>query len=132
MSQYPSPHPDPDSAPQDLALLHFLQQYRTTPPPPASELEDRIMTLIEQDAVLRPARGGSGVYWTQVCDWIRQFWIPSLMVASLAVVGTGYYALRPDPTLTTAELEELESFLESTWLGVVEDPLDTPIDFFKL
>lgn len=47
----------------------------------------------------------------------RSVWVASLLAASFALLWTGSHLMSP-PALTTAEMVELETFLESTWLQI--------------
>jgi hypothetical protein len=91
----------PNNSDQESSLIAFLKTYQTPAPPPCPDLEDRIMAALNPQP--RSAR------------WL---WIPSL-IGLLAALS---WSLIPRPgALTASEQAELESFLQSTWIGVTED-----------
>ncbi|NJK64443.1 MAG: hypothetical protein HC921_18715 [Synechococcaceae cyanobacterium SM2_3_1] len=53
----------------------------------------------------------------------RLLLIPAAIAAGLALIWVGGRWLAPPQTLTASEIEELESFLETTWSGVLEEPV---------
>lgn len=114
-----TPDHRPSSPPPvtEESLLRFLQDHATAPPPPAPELEDRIMQAIqseEQD----PAPGTLVARWRQ-----RTVWLPAALAAGITVLWISVpRLLSPEPVLTMAEQAELEMFLESAWSGVIEEP----------
>ncbi len=99
--------------PPEDQLTTFLRQYRPEPPPASEDLEDRILAAV---AVSPPPR--------QQIQPIhaRLLWIPAAIMAGVALIWAGGQWLAPPRTLTASEIEELESFLETTWSGVLEDP----------
>ncbi len=101
--------------PEDESLLQFLQDHAATPPPPAPELEDRIMTAIQAESPefedLTPVP-----LWRQ-----RVIWLPTTLAAGITLLWISMQGMMaPEPALTVAEQAELELFLESTWSGVIE------------
>lgn len=112
-------HPRPTPPPEDPALLHFLQDHAAAPPPPAPELEDRIMTAIRSEPMDRAMDLGTTTtvpLWQQ-----RTIWLPTAVVAGVALVWISMQGLiSPEPALTVAEQAELELFLERAWSGAIE------------
>lgn len=96
----------------DQRLVEFLQRHQPTPPPADPTLEDRLM------AALPPLPSGSPqrrqpFRWR---TWGLGLAIPAL-AASLVWVVVGLPGPQPR-SLTTAEQEDLDTFLADTWGGI--------------
>jgi hypothetical protein len=104
---------------EDPKLLNFLRQHRSIAPPPASVLEDRLMSEIDllpqpKSLIVRPWRryiiGGIGLVITGVCGIIaHQIINPS------------------QPSM--AELQQLNLYLEAH-IHDSNDNLDVDLDLF--
>ncbi len=97
-----SEHPNPL---EEERLRHFLRQSRTPPPPPASDLEERILRRVAAHPLQRRSRLGWG--------WVG---IPILVGALLGWVGYQRWQAQ----VVVQETEALESFLVSTWGDLLE------------
>jgi hypothetical protein len=103
--------PGDDSKFDPLALQKFLQQHRSPAPPPAPDLEDRIL------AALTPQSHPRRRSWR---------WQVAGAIAASAIAGLiGYQVWQPYPTAT--EFAALESFMEASWndsvAGAAEEDL---------
>ncbi len=77
----------------------FVRHHRPTPPPPAPELEDRILAAIAQEGIPHPK---------------RRWGLPALAAAMLVVLGGGGWWLLRSPTPQLAQGNE-ETFLIEVW-----------------
>ncbi|WP_017324754.1 hypothetical protein [Synechococcus sp. PCC 7336] len=96
---------------EEQKLVNFLRQYCPDPPPADPALRDEILAR----AVLHPHSPRS--------RWRRWRWAIPPVVAAAILAGW----LWPRPSLTTAELEELENYLISSWSAsttIEADPFD--------
>ncbi|NJM00240.1 MAG: hypothetical protein HC818_06355 [Synechococcaceae cyanobacterium RM1_1_27] len=105
---------------EDPQLQAFLQSYANKTPDPSPDLETRILAALTVDSVTaqqmaRPHQPLQPRQWR---------WIPSLVAVLVAGFGISGVVQRVwQPTLTVAEMEELELFMAETW-GVVTDRED--------
>ncbi|MBW4493679.1 MAG: hypothetical protein KME26_11455 [Oscillatoria princeps RMCB-10] len=93
----------------DQPLVTFLRQHRPAPPPPAPDLEERILAAVANEpAHVRQYRH-------------RRLWIvPPAIAAGVLIAIAGHRLLtpaRPSP----AEIANLEAFLLTNWDGTVSD-----------
>lgn len=102
-------HPVPSDRPEDRALAEFLRSHRPLPPPPAPDLEARILAEI---AVAPPPRSLWGNPWQRTGAL-------AALLATLLAIGTGLY-LRD--RASAMALAELETFMETSWQGTVGKP----------
>lgn len=107
----------------DPRLSVFLKQHRPDIPPASPDLEAQIMAAIattpQQLATVEPPLLPRS-RWTRSKRWV----VPSAIAAGLLVSLMSYRSLTPAPTLSEAELAELETFIETTWHDpVVEQPV---------
>ncbi len=96
-----SEHPNPL---EEERLRHFLRQHRTPPPSAAPDLEERILRSV---VVHRTHK---------VLSW-RWVGIPILLGALLGWAGYQRWQAQ----LVVQETEALESFLVSTWGGLLQE-----------
>jgi hypothetical protein len=104
-------HPPTQPPNDDQDLIRFLQQYRPQPPSASPNLEERILSVVEQ-LENAPQRRQQ--------RWYRSPWVPTAIAAGLVVGLVSYRALlpsRPNP----AELRSLEAFMETNWNASVND-----------
>ncbi len=146
MIHSPTPHEDPQ-------LVAFLQHHTPPPPPPPPDLEDRILaqilseaehpgseqsigisTLLQRKAdPSHPVASGSSRRSQTPLRLVqrRTVWIPSLVAAGLVMVWSGSALLSPpSEELSPAEIAELETFLQSQWIGLTQASDDA--DLFSL
>jgi hypothetical protein len=103
--------------PDDPKLTHFLQQHRPPVPPPAPNLEDRILAAVSQT---QPER--SPLRLRVMPNWA----VPGAIAASVLVAIAGYRLLQPaNPTI--AEQQAIESFIEASWQGALNDSSEDDI-----
>lgn len=93
--------------PDDKQWQEFLRKHCPTPPPPAVDLEEQLMSAIKTtEPVIN-----------------RQPWaLPSAIAASLLMAWSGYRILIPLPRSYNASLE---AFLENNWNEVVRETSET-------
>ncbi|MEN9231142.1 MAG: hypothetical protein Q6L68_09570 [Thermostichus sp. DG02_5_bins_236] len=89
---------------EEERLQQFLRQSRTSPPPPSSDLEDRILRSI----AAHPLKQRSRLFW----GWVG---IPILVAMLLSWVGYRRWQAQ----MLVQETEALETFLVSTWGGLL-------------
>jgi hypothetical protein len=116
-----SPHPE-----DDPRLTQFLQRHAPTVPSASADLEQRIITLMEETPQRKVAtrfkqRSRPSVVWL----------IPSAIAAGFVAVMMSYPLLRPSQP-SEAEMAELQSFiLENTWQNTATDhPATEPAEFY--
>lgn len=98
----------------DQPLKDFLRQHAGTPPPPAPDLEKRIMAAVAASA---PSRGPA----TRKSSWNWRSWfVPPAIAASLVIAWGGGRLLMPSQP-SAAELATLATFLENNWDSVEVD-----------
>ena len=86
----------------DRQLVTFLQQHRPLPPATPPELEDQLLAQIRTDKTLKLIRR-------------RQQWRLGGAIAA-ALIPLAWLAHRSlSPQLSSAELAQLETFLEDSW-----------------
>ncbi|MEB3827115.1 hypothetical protein [Phormidium sp. CCY1219] len=90
-------------------LVAFLQQHRPEPPPPAGNLEARIMASTA-NSLPTPTTKPKPYLWL----------LPPALAAGLLLVWGSYKTLAPPPQ-TATELAQIEAFMENTWDNVLED-----------
>lgn len=95
----------------DQALIRFLKQNQPQAPPASAELETQIMQAVAQEQMTATLRQP---FWTRP----RIIW--GAIAASLITGWVSYRILLP-PTPSAAELASLETFLEASWRGTVND-----------
>lgn len=95
----------------DERWQEFLRQYRPTPPPAASELEEQLMNAIERTPQ-RPA-----ISW-------RLLAVPSAIAAGLVMALSSYRILIPSQE--PSNYASLEAFLESNWNEVTTETPTSP------
>ncbi len=97
--------------PDDPRLAAFLRQHRSPVPPPALDLEERLLQNLPS-RTRQPARAP------------RPLWLMApVLAAGLLATWFSYHSvgpLPPDPD----DLVSLESFLENNWDATVEEDLD--------
>lgn len=95
-----------DSNRDPLSSLLPMFKHTSPIPPPAHDLEDRIMAAIALNPPLKPHPSR---------------WIPVVAgVVLMASLGS-FLTARRQPVLTLAETEALETFVEDIW-GAIGDP----------
>jgi hypothetical protein len=95
----------------DEKLVAFIRRYRPVPPPAALGLEQRLISLVEDNA--------------PNCQEKRKWrvFVPAACAASLLLAWTAYnWHAGQQPQFTASSEEELESFLVETWQGTVGGP----------
>ena len=103
---------------EDPQLQEFLRTYARKTPDPTADLEVRILAALPVDSV--PA--GEVARRQQMIQPRRWRGIPAVAAVLVAGVGISWLAQPAwQPTLTLAEMEELELFMDETW-AVVTDP----------
>lgn len=107
----------PDDDPKLTKLTDFLQQHRPPVPPPNPDLEDRILAAVSQTQPERsPPR-----------RWVLPRWyVPGAIAASLLVAIAGYQLLQPTNSMI-AEQQAIESFIEASWQGALNDSSEDDI-----
>jgi len=121
MSHQNSPNPD-------QSMRDFLRQHSPTPPAAAPALEDQLMAAIE---ALPPSASAispsplSRFSQLRILKILKRWWIvPTALAATIALAWTGTWMgnwtvqtarQSTPPSLSEAELQELEIFLEETW-----------------
>ncbi|MFZ4665977.1 MAG: hypothetical protein ACOYME_06105 [Prochlorotrichaceae cyanobacterium] len=128
MSQLNSPNPDP-------SVRDFLRQHSPVPPAAAPALEDQLMAAIE---ALPPSAPGIAHSRLSLVRILKHWWVlPTALAATIALAWAGNWtgnwtvqtARQPSPaSLSEAELQELEAFLEQTWGLVGYEEGTTTID----
>ena len=107
MNQFPN---------DDHELVAFLKQHRPQTPPTDAALEARLFDAIEalpqQDELARLRRSQPRVKRSIV------WFVPPTLAAGLLVSVIGYRLLVPSKP-STAELANLQAFLESNWKGTL-------------
>jgi hypothetical protein len=103
----------------DREWVDFLRQHRSQPPPPAADLEDRIMAEIDSNVTSRRPRSRRSS---------RVYWIPPAIAATLVaglLVHRSFVPAPPNPT----EVSAIENFIETSWTDTVSDNTDelTPL-----
>ena len=93
----------------DQPLVTFLRQHRPAPPPPAPDLEERILAAVANEpAHVRQYRH-------------RRLWIvPPAIAAGVLIARAGHRLLTP-PTPSPAEIANLEAFFVNSWDGTLSD-----------
>jgi len=106
--------PDPTHNPEDdRTLTAFLKQHRPVAPAPAPTLEAQLMqTIVTQRQLDQVA---------QMRLWRRV--IPAAIAATALLAWAGYRVIVPPP-LTSQQVSELESFMETAWTGSVNHEMD--------
>ena len=89
--------------PDDSQWQEFLHKHCPTPPPPAADLEDRLMKSINK---------------SQPPVLTQRLWaVPPALAAGLLMAWSGYRLLMPLPELSNSA--SLEAFLQDNWNNVV-------------
>ena len=111
---------------EDPQLQEFLRTYASKTPEPTPDLEVRILAALTVDSV-PPQQMARPQQPLQTRRWR---WIPSLVAALVAGFGISWVAQRVwQPTLTVAEMEELELFMDETWGGVTDPGEESWLSF---
>lgn len=107
--------------PDDQPLVDFLRQHRPLPPPPALDLEQRLLATLGETpqpkgtTVLERSRA----VVSRSSRSARSLWlVPPAIVAGLLVTWTAerfWLPSNPSP----AEVSSLEAFMENNWQGSV-------------
>jgi hypothetical protein len=101
----------------DPQLTNFLRQHRSIAPVAAPELEDSLMTTIEDRSEVKERR-------------MFRLWLKSVssLVGAIATgfFGAGIHYMMNPPEPTALQLEKLDRYVEANWHGVVTTP--TAID----
>ncbi|MDX2232172.1 MAG: hypothetical protein NW220_21230 [Leptolyngbyaceae cyanobacterium bins.349] len=121
-----SPHPEDDSP-----LTQFLKHHAPNVPAASADLEERLLTLIEQSpqatTSLPPVRRSRPRDRRPHGVWL----LPTAIAAGLVAMVSYQTLLPPQPS--EAELAELETFIESTWQGTLaEQPTTETEDLYPL
>jgi len=111
-------HPD-SSTDSEARLTAFLQAHRTPVPPPALDLEDRIMAMINVPAVAPLSKLANRSISDETRRRVLWWAAPPAIAASLLVGWFGYQTAFAPPTLSPEEVADLENFIENTWDGTV-------------
>jgi hypothetical protein len=108
--------------PHDKRWQEFLRQYRPTPPPAASELEEQLMNAIETT----PQRSAISWRLLAVPSALAKHRV-SLFAAGLVMALSSYRILIPSQE--PSNYVSLEAFLESNWNEVTtETPTSSQIN----
>ncbi|NJK37927.1 MAG: hypothetical protein HC835_07815 [Oscillatoriales cyanobacterium RM2_1_1] len=107
--------------PEESTLIHFLKTYQPTPPSASSDLEERIMTAIDDSetvlAELNQSHRTSKHY-------LRSLRIAIALTAGLLTAWIGYGVYRPNQ-LSLREQQQLEDFIVSNWDEVMTGMSET-------
>ena len=95
----------------DQDLVEFLRQHRSPPPPPASGLDQRIMSQI-----VAPVDHHRWNFWL----------VAPALAASLIAAVISYRAWVP-PQPSAVEVATLEAFIESNWHNTIYDNSETEL-----
>jgi hypothetical protein len=114
------------SSDEEAALIAFLRQHQPSVPAAPIVLEDQIMQAIalprQRVAPQQPTRWEH--LWTQ---WRRSWAVPSAVAASVLMAWGGYRLTLPAQP-SAAELAQLQTFMESSWDGAVDNGYEEVID----
>jgi hypothetical protein len=112
MRQFPNPNPD-----KDEKLVQFLRHYRPIAPPPPSDLEKRVMAMVQQNSRSSPMSP-------------RLWIIPSAIAAVLCLAWGGSRWLEPTPNFASQESQsqELAAFLVDNWQNVADPVVNLQAD----
>lgn len=100
--------------PDNPQLTHFLRQHRPSVPPAPADLEDRLMAAVMDTPPAIPAVSPNPYFR------LRSRWLwPTAIAAGLVAIVSYQRFLSPQPS--EAELAELETFIESTWVETVAE-----------
>ncbi|MEL7035719.1 MAG: hypothetical protein AAFO04_08910 [Cyanobacteria bacterium J06592_8] len=104
-------------SPNDEPLIHFLKQYRSTPPEASPDLEDQIIAALDtnddqlEDSIsTRPS--------------VPIKWVSSLIAASFTLFWIVHRTLLSSP-VSPIEQSQLEGFIESSWDGAMQETQET-------
>ncbi len=111
----------------DPNFVHFLKQYQPLPPKPSSDLEDRVMALIQQEKMTSPR-------------FAQRLWvIPTAVVTGICLLWGSSRWVQPSPQLaqTDTQSQELAAFLVANWQTVTEpvpnsQPVSAPAHHWQL
>jgi hypothetical protein len=112
----------------DRRLVEFLQQHRPEAPPPGSDLKQRLLAQIESSELQQkqfghPASARRSSRWNSAWAWVVP---PAVAAACLAIW------VWPRPTITSAELAELEDYVTTSWVDVVDAPAEPLPDWLEM
>lgn len=103
---------------EDRELVDFLQRYQPLPPPPAANLEVRILTALSpQHTPVQNKRS----------PWSFLWMVPSAIALGIVVTWSAGQLLSPSPP-SAAELVELETYVEDSWDGVFSPSSQSELD----
>ncbi|RMH73099.1 MAG: hypothetical protein D6680_17545 [Cyanobacteria bacterium J007] len=107
----------------DRRLVQFLREYAPDVPPPSPELEDRTIDALDDPHPIAVNRAK--------LRQLRPLWlVPVGIAAGLVVVWNGTRSPIP-PQPSAEELAQLETYMETTWDGVLgETSLTESSDWF--
>ncbi|MBV9387089.1 MAG: hypothetical protein JOZ78_11745 [Chroococcidiopsidaceae cyanobacterium CP_BM_ER_R8_30] len=96
----------------DERLVEFLHQHRPEVPPATPDLEQLIIQKVAASPPLNAVRH-------------RRMWlIPPAIAAGLVIIWIGYRILTPASSFSTAQLANLNAFLENNWDGILGSSAD--------
>jgi len=112
MRQFPNHNPD-----KDEKLVQFLRHYRPITPTPPSDLEKRVMAMVQQNPRSSPMSP-------------RLWIIPSAIAAVLCLAWGGSRWLEPTPNFASQESQsqELAAFLVDNWQNVADPATNLQAD----
>ena len=97
----------------DLPLTSFLREYRSTAPPGSLELEDNLITEIDDRSEVRERR-------------VFRLWLKYLSKL-FGAIGTGFlgagihYMMNP-PEPNVAQTDRLDRYITAHWQGIIVKP----------
>jgi hypothetical protein len=93
----------------DQRLVTFLHQHRPGAPPPAPDLEERILAAVASE----PAH---------VCrSRHRRLWLVPPAIAAGVLIATAGHRLLTPPTPSPGDIANLEAFLVNNWDSTISD-----------
>ena len=117
MNQFPNDD-ERTASPEENRLVDFLRQNRSSVPPAAPDLEERLMSKIQAISPVGTPAGSRRSLQRRV-GRLRRLWIASPAIAAgLLIAWASQRALLPSQP-NAAEVANLETFIENNWDGVV-------------
>ena len=91
-------------------LSQFLRKYQPIAPPAPDDFEHNLFTLIEKESQVTAQK------------YNRKWILPSAIAASLMLILSSYYFLKPASQTANQnqEIEEMEKFFVDSWDGAIK------------